>query len=286
MQMINKLARASIWPIALLAVSAGQLAAAADEDVVWDSGLKAAYFGDRPVVQSDDVIELEAPVRADNAAVVPISIKAKFPQSEDRHIKTIHLFVDKNPGALAGTFRFSPNSGRADLMLRIRVNAYSPVRAVAETSDGELHMSRRYVKASGGCSAPAGADLDAAMARLGKMKMKTEITASAKKPTLAQLMVSHPNINGLQMDQVTQLYSPAHYVRSLTVKFDGEEVFSAETGFAISENPNFRFYFVPQRDGVLEAEVVDTEGLTFKHSHRVALAKTDDGIKQAAAEQP
>ena len=33
-------------------------------------------------------------------------------------------------------------------------------------------MTKKFVKASGGCSAPIGADLDAAMKRLGKMKFR------------------------------------------------------------------------------------------------------------------
>ena len=146
--------RRCVWPwIWLLgALLAGSAASAADggEESVWLGGLRAAYFGERPIVESDDVIELEAPERAEDSAVVPIRIKAKVPQTEARFIKTITLFIDMNPGQLAGKFHFTPNSGRADLALRIRVNAYGPVRAIAETSDGRLFMSRRFVKASGG----------------------------------------------------------------------------------------------------------------------------------------
>ena len=33
--------------------------------------------------------------------------------------------------------------------------------------------------------------------------------------------------------------------------------------FSISENPNFRFYFVPNGEGELEAKVVDNQDLEF-----------------------
>ena len=239
------------------------------EDMVWTGGLRQAYFGDRPITQSDDLIVLDAPNRAEDAAIVPISITAQIPQTDERYIKTIHLFIDKNPGPLVGTFHFTPKSGRADLALRVRVNAYGPIRAIAETSDGELFMSRRFIKATGGCSAPAGSDLDAAMARLGKIKLRTNSVARLAQPTAAQLMISHPNLNGMQMDQVTHLYAPAHFVRHVKVRFDGEEIFSAETGIGISENPIFRFFFVPDSEGQLTAEVTDTQGLQFRQTLQV-----------------
>jgi len=269
------------WPtlVLMLAPVAGE-ATTAEEDMLWTGGLRHAYFGDRPITQSDDLIVLDLPKRAENAAIVPVSISAQIPQTDERYIKTIYLIIDKNPGALAGKFHFTPKSGRADLAFRVRVDAYTPVRAIAETNDGELFMSRRFIKASGGCSAPAGSDLDAAMARLGKIKLKTQGETKFAEPTLAQLMISHPNLNGLQMDQVTRLYAPAHFVRHVKVSFDGEEIFSAETGFGISENPSFRFFFVPEGAGELTAEVIDTKDLQFSQSLRV----TATGQQQLAQE--
>ena len=240
-----------------------------EEDMAWTGGLRDAYFADREI-HTDELITLEAPKRADNAAIVPISIKSTIPQTEERYIRTIYLFVDKNPGPLVGKFRFSPASGRADLGLRLRIDAYSPVRAIAETNDGELHMSRRFVKASGGCSAPASSDADAAEAQLGQMKFTLTGTAERARPTPAQLLIRHPNRSGLQMDQVSQLYSPADFIRHVKVSFEGEEIFSAETSFAVSENPSFRFYFVPPHEGQLTAEVIDTEGRQFSESYPVS----------------
>lgn len=252
-----------------LALAAPGAQAASDPDEVWRNGLRTAYFGDRPIASGDGVITLEAPVRAEDPAVVPLSIKAQFPQTDQRYIKTVYLVIDKNPGAMAGKFHFTPRSGRADLSLRVRVNAYSPIRAIAETNDGELHMARRFVKASGGCSAPVGTDLDAALSRLGRMKLRTRDIPDLAEPMQTQLMVSHPNITGLQMDQVSRHYAPAHYVKEVTVSFEGEPVFSAETDFSVSENPSFRFYFVPHKAGELRAEVVDTNGDRFVHTYPV-----------------
>ena len=74
------------------------VATTVEEDMVWTGGLRSAYFGDRPITQSDDLIVLDAPTRAEDAAVVPLSITAQIPQTDERYIKTIYLIIDKNPG--------------------------------------------------------------------------------------------------------------------------------------------------------------------------------------------
>ena len=44
-----------------------------EEDMIWTGGLRQAYFGDRPITQSDDLIVLDVPKRAKDAALVPVS---------------------------------------------------------------------------------------------------------------------------------------------------------------------------------------------------------------------
>src|SRR5262245_9868875 len=85
----------------------------ATEDALWNGGLRATYFHDQQILESDEVIGLETPERAENAALVPIGIHAQFAQSDARSIRTIWLIVDKNPGPLVGTFHFTPRNGRA-----------------------------------------------------------------------------------------------------------------------------------------------------------------------------
>ena len=76
-------------------------------------------------------------------------------------------------------------------------------------------------------------------------------------------MISHPNNSGLAMDQVTRTYATPHFVRRVEVRYDGKLVMSADIDFSISENPNFRFYFVPEGEGELDARVVDNQDLEF-----------------------
>lgn len=248
-----------------LPMPAAQAAEAVPDTDIWLK-VRESFFGARPIrADADEVIRLEAPYRAQDAATVPIAIRTRIPQAGDRYIRTVYLIVDRNPSPIAAIFRFTPDSGRAEIETRIRIEEYTPVRAIAELSDGGLYGSARYVKAAGGCSAPAGKDPEAALARLGRMKFHLDQSVVLGAPNLAQLMISHPNHSGLAMDQLTRLYVPAYFVRTINVTYAGRPVVSAEVDFSISENPNFRFYFLPREEGELKAQVVDTKDLKFEY---------------------
>ena len=226
-----------------------------------DSALKAerwtelapSFFGDRTINESSDVITIEAPNRALDAAIVPIVVYA---EGDARQIKKVHLIVDKNPLPLAGVFNFSGSNRSAwqSFETRIRINEYTTVRAIAELDDGTLHMASKFVKAAGGCSAPALADMAAAMANAGKMKVLLgDISATDKVvATLppeqranseATIKIRHPNNSGMQFDQISRNYIPAFYVHSIVAELDGKELLNIETNFSMSENPVVRFQF-------------------------------------------
>ena len=233
------------------------VASAAKDESNWNNVLKDQFFSGKKIIESNDIIEIDAPYRAEDPALVPVKIISKIKQTKQRYIKKIIVLVDKNPFPFVGEFEFTPESGKADIAMRVRVNSYSYLRAIAEMNDGKLYMSKKFVKASGGCSAPIGADLDAAMKRLGKMKFKVAKGGKGGDPVLTQLLISHPNITGMQMDQVTRFVKKSHFVNQLEVTFDNKLILKAKTDIAISADPNFRFYFLANKEGQLKAEFTD-----------------------------
>ncbi len=238
---------------------------AADKSVNWP-GIKAMLFPDNPEIIEDNVITLVTPPRAEDAALVPVILKFDRNQSDPAFIRKIHLVVDNNPSPVVGTFVMTRENGIADISTRIRVNAYSHVRAIAETADGKLHMATNYVKASGGCSAPAGADDELAKKRMGKMKLRSQFDDDIRS---LQLLVSHPNYSGLQIDQVTRLWIPSDYVNQVDVTLNNQSVMSFTGGISISENPAFTFHLHPDQKGELKAEVKDSSGRAFAQSWTV-----------------
>ena len=76
-------------------------------------------------------------------------------------------------------------------------------------------------------------------------------------------MIRHPNNSGLQRDQVSLLYIPAHFVDELRVWQGDALLFSMEAGISISEDPNFRFTYIPNGAATFKVEAKDTDGKVF-----------------------
>ncbi len=225
----------------------------------WED-LKRAVFGDKPVRDGAGVITLEAPIRAMDAALVPVTVTL----SGDKKIAALYLLVDNNPSPLAGTFHFGPASDPHVLKTRLRVDQYTLVHAVAATEAGELFATERYVKAAGGCSAPSTKDAKLAVERLGQMRLRVEGAAKPGEPATAQLLISHPNYNGMQMDQVTRHYTPARYIQEITVRDGDRLVFAMEADISLSEDPAISFGFVPDSPAPLSVEVHDSSDAVFR----------------------
>jgi sulfur-oxidizing protein SoxY len=256
------------WPVAALAADGPPDPATVE---VWLK-MRTLLFGSRPItLDRGGVVTLRAPARAQDAAIVPVSISTQVAQTPERYVRKLYLLIDENPSPLGAVFTFTPESGRADIDTRVRVEDYTWMRAVAELNDGSLYMDQRYVKAAGGCSAPFGTapDFDAFQPRA---RIKMEASTAPHEPVLAQLMIQHPNSSGLAKDQMTQLFIPAYFVRTVEVTYAGYPIMTAEVDFTISENPNFRFYFVPTQAGELKATVVDTKDRSLVTSVHVELA--------------
>ena len=234
--------------------------------------LRAELFGERTIRQDSHVLTMRAPARAQNAAVVPVSISTHPPRESTRRVARLYLFIDANPSPLGALFTFGPLSPRADIETRVRVEDYTWMRAVAELSDGSLYMDLRYVKAAGGCSAPYGTAPDFEAFR-PRARLRLPASSEPQSPVLAELMVQHPNSSGLGKDQITHLFIPPYFVRDITITYAGELVLSAQVDFTISENPNFRFYFLPHQVGALRAVVTDTKDRQIESAVQVEVGR-------------
>lgn len=97
-------------------------------------------------------VTLRLPPIAENGNTVPLTVSVESPMTAADHVKTIHIFADKNPTPDVAVFHFTPAMGRAQADTRMRLGQTQDVIAVAEMSDGSLWTARTEVKVTiGGC---------------------------------------------------------------------------------------------------------------------------------------
>ncbi|HUL07832.1 MAG TPA: quinoprotein dehydrogenase-associated SoxYZ-like carrier [Candidatus Acidoferrum sp.] len=244
--------------LAMVTALLGPPSQAAD---VADAGREARWqevskyiFGDRKIEPTDSLIKIEAPSRALDAALVPITLRMP---GKDR-IKGVYLVIDENPSPFAAHFSFGPAADPSQVKLRVRINSYTNVHAIAETGDGQLFEAVAFVKASGGCSAPMGVSDEEAMNGMGEMRMK--FAGGAGESLAATLMIRHPNFNGMQMNQITRTYTPARYINRITVSYGDNDVVSIDGDISVSSDPVFGFSFLPEGAGPVRVIASDTAG--------------------------
>jgi len=139
--------------------AAAQAPAAEDP---WPS-LAAQIFGGRKLLDGGAIVAIDAPYRAEDAALVPVGLHNLLADDDTRHIRSITLVIDQNPSPLAAVFSPGQTSFMRSLSTRVRVDDYTNVHAVARTCGTALNCKvRRVVRISleGVASRKAPASLD------------------------------------------------------------------------------------------------------------------------------
>jgi sulfur-oxidizing protein SoxY len=248
----------------LAAAAAGITGAQAPQQQDSWPALAEQIFQGAAIQDGAQIVAIDAPYRAEDAAVVPVGLRCLLPPVDPRRLRGLTLVIDENPSPLAAAFTFGDGSGINSLSTRIRVDSYTNVTAVVRLSDGQLYATQRFVKAAGGCSAPA-AKVEADGTPLGTMRFRQfppEPGAAADRGE-AQLLIRHPNYSGMQMDQLTRLYVPALFVKLVRIWQGDDLLMSIESGISISENPAFRFDYRPNGAAIFRAEVEVSDGRSF-----------------------
>ena len=240
------------------AVQADQRRAGEEQPSETWTELSESLFPGQHVADDASMIEIDAPYRAHDAATVPLEIDITPPLGSV--VERFTLLIDENPAPIAAEVEIGPGMGRTVFFAtRVRVDAYSNIRVIAELDDGTLHQAARFVKASGGCAAPATADPNAPVVDLGKMKFRTV----AADRSAAQLLIRHPNHSGFQVDQVSLLHIPPWFIDEIEVLQGDELIMRVTGGISLSENPALRFGYVPNGAPGFEVRVSDTDGGEF-----------------------
>src|SRR5712664_2415019 len=90
----------------LLAAAIGVRVAPAATPDAYDPwpGLVQDIFNNRPMNDGGDVIGIEMPYRAEDAAIVPVTLRNKLALTDERRLVSITLVIDQNPAPMAAKF--------------------------------------------------------------------------------------------------------------------------------------------------------------------------------------
>jgi len=83
-------------------------------------------------------VTLVLPQLADNGNSVPIRITVDSPMTAADHVKSIHLYSERNPVPNMANFYLGPRAGKAEIDSRVRLAGSQRVTAVAKLSDGSF----------------------------------------------------------------------------------------------------------------------------------------------------
>src|SRR5260370_33271656 len=145
-------------------------------------------------------MSIEAPGTTPDPAATPVVLR--FGSVLVGRVKQVRVIIDNNPSPLARTMDLKEGLPVDEIDLRVRIDRFTSVRAIAETIDGKLEMRSTWVNASGGCSAPPSA---AAGGTLGQSRFRPSGDAKS-----LQISIRPPNNSGFHISPRTADPIPPH----------------------------------------------------------------------------
>ncbi|MBS0378589.1 MAG: quinoprotein dehydrogenase-associated SoxYZ-like carrier [Proteobacteria bacterium] len=210
--------------------------------------MRPHLYGERPISESgDELMTIEAPASTPDPAATAVTVH--FGEGLEGRVRQVRVIIDNNPSPLAATFTLRPGLALEALDLRVRIDRYTSVRAIAETTDGQLEMRSAWVNAAGGCSTPPSA---APPGTLGEVRFRPSADGHA-----LQVSIRHPNNSGFQIDPRSGDPIPPHFISRLRLLAGDEVLVDAETGISLSENPTLRLRSRDPMPSPLKLEATD-----------------------------
>lgn len=261
--------------LCLTAALLGATALPALAGEAWES-IRTELYGDRTLMDGTDVIAIDAPYRSQDDARTDIAAFISAPHG--MNVGKVTVVLDDNPMPVSAVFDLDTPQPRFFFDATLRVNGPTPLRVIAETTDGQLWMSETFVKTSGkgACSAPPGTDPTEALATLGNMEIDVDagirlagvqpLDALSLRQRKLNVDIQHPSHSGMQMDQISLLFIPMRYVEQVDIDLDGAGYVGITGSISLSENPRIGVS-VPASTQSVDVTMTDTSG-TVSQAHK------------------
>ncbi|AZQ69100.1 quinoprotein dehydrogenase-associated SoxYZ-like carrier [Silicimonas algicola] len=242
----------------------------------WDD-ISAALYGDQMLLAATGIIAIDAPYRTPDDSRAQMAAHVVAPSGTT--VEEVTVVLDENPMPVSAVFRFAEPIPRFYFDVTMRVNGPTPLHVVARTSDGRLFVAESFVKTTGqgACAAPPGVDPDIALLTLGEMEIalaertplppgEMRLASLAERLNTLDVAIDHPQHSGMQMDQITLLFTPMRYIESLGIDLEGGEYVDMTGSISLSENPQVSLS-IPSGSQSVDVTMTDTEG-TVTEAHK------------------
>ena len=242
----------------------------------WDD-ISAALYGDHVLLPATGIIAIDAPYRTPNDSRAEMAAHVVAPLGTA--VEEVTVVLDENPMPVSAIFRFAEPIPRFYFDVTMRVNGPTPLHVVARTSDCRLFVAEGFVKTTGqgACSAPPGTDPEIALLTLGQMEIALAertpvppgglgLTSLTDRLNTLDVDIDHPQQSGMQMDQITLLFTPMRYIESLGIDLDGGGYVEMTGSISLSENPQVSLS-IPTGSQSVDVTMTDTDG-TISQAHK------------------
>lgn len=203
-------------------------------------------------------IDIVAPDKAENGAVVQVEVTSRIPNTEE-----ILLLVAQNPTPLIA--RFVLQAGMQPRMItRIKMADTSDVQVVVKAGNRYYTHSKQVVVLEDGCGGSAS---EAAFE--SSMKMRAKLVNDV---TEFKVIIVHPMSTGRAKND-RGVIIPAHFIQVMQMLLNGKPLLEAHLSTAIAKNPYFTFYVANAQLGD-QAEVrwQDNQGYTGQGNVTVSVS--------------
>ena len=203
-------------------------------------------------------IQITAPDRAENGAIVQVEITANI-----ANVEAIAIFVEKNPTPLIANIMFEQGA-QAKMITRIKMAETSDIKVIVK-ADGQYFTASKQVQVvENGCGGGGSADEKFESSMKLRAKLKSDVI-SKNLVTEIKAIIIHPMHTGRAKDDFDKII-PAHFIQLVDIKVNDKPAFQMQWGTGIAKNPYLTCY-------VDNAKVSDKISLTWHDN----LGKTGNG---------
>lgn len=242
-------------------------------DSVWRDAetVIEANFG-RGVVFEQTGLHLDLPDHVDTGGSVPCTIRIDAQMTPEDCPTVVHLVAHGNPTPQILSVWFTPESGRAEVTTRIRLEQTQRVTLVAQMRDGRHLRTDREVSVSfGACAQIGSGSNDDVFAFRPEARVSVQPHAAKGELVPVRAVISHPMETGLRKS-ATDEWVRQRIISSFGARQGGVEFFKARLYPAMATNPYFLFHLRAAASGPVDFKWFDMTGPTYRAQAALAVS--------------